>query len=299
MLLDTNETKTSSLYYVPLMLTESLLPYRGHHTHFTRKYQDTHITIQGGADDTGPLPLPSGVLGRRLLFHFITEAWLKRSSKIKIAGTQTILRDLNIKPSNAQRRALKKQIYYLSQMTIRVKTHFTLKDEKYEAYKGENIRVLKGLQIYNTDHPTQLTLFDSWIEFSPEFYELLLQLRKKHPPIAKEPVWKLTGALQMDLYCFLQRRLQNIELSFSNTGFTLTWEALYEQFGRGERPQDFRKMIKSALKKVVPVIKTHRAKFADNTPVRVIKSGLRLYHIPRQVEEVSRDRAGRIRNKTI
>ena len=100
MLLDTNESKTSSLYYVPLMLTESLLPYRGQHTHFTRKYQDTHITIQGGADDTGPLPLPSGVLGRRLLFHFITEAWLKRSSKIKIAGTQTILRDLNIKPSS-------------------------------------------------------------------------------------------------------------------------------------------------------------------------------------------------------
>ena len=57
----THETNYGDLLYVPLFLTESLLPYRGSHQSFTRTYQQTDITIQGGADRNGLIPLPTGV----------------------------------------------------------------------------------------------------------------------------------------------------------------------------------------------------------------------------------------------
>jgi hypothetical protein len=283
----THETNYGDLLYVPLFLTESLLPYRGSHQSFTRTYQQTDITIQGGADRNGLIPLPTGVIGRRLLLHFITQSWLQESPNVYIKGTSSLLTQLGIKHSATNKKNLKTQLNRLSMMMIRVRSHFTFPVAENEAFKNDNIRLMKSSQLYNLEHDHQPSLFQSWVHFSPEFYEMLCALKAKHPPILKEPLFGLSGPLQMDIYCFLQRRLQNENLMIKYGGQKLSWDNLYSQFGRGERKQDFKAMFTKALKKVLPKLKTHKVQFADNTPVRVLKDGIALYPIPKQVAPVT------------
>ena len=45
-------------------------------------------------------------------------------------------------------------------------------------------------------------------------------------------------------------------------------------------------MFRAALSKVLPALKTKSVRFADNQPVRVLKDGIVLNSIPRQVEPV-------------
>jgi hypothetical protein len=281
------EHQFGDLLYVPLFLTESLLPYRGTHQSFTRAYQNTDITIQGGADRTGLIPLPTGIIGRRLLLHFITQSWLEGSPEIKIRGASTLLTQFGIKHSHANKKNLKRQLYSLSMMMIRVRSHSTFDKADTEPFKVSNIRLMDSLNIYGIDEaPNQMCLFDSTVSFSPEFFDLLCELRQNHPPILRGALYGLTGPLQMDIYCFLQRRLQNENLMLKYGGQKLSWDNLYQQFGRGERRQDFQKMFRAALSKVLPALKTKSVRFADNQPVRVLKDGIVLNSIPRQVNPV-------------
>lgn len=272
-------SKKEELLYVPLFLTESLLPFRGKETFFTRSYMHTDITIQGGADRTGHLPLPSGIIARRLLFHFITEAWIQNSPKVGICGTQTLLKKLNISIKDRSRRALKKQVYYLSMMTMRIQEYVGIDGE---GFVNKNIPIMNGIEIYNWTAPEQLMLFRNSIEFSPQFFKLLQELKKNHPPIDKNVLWSITGPLQSDIYCWLQRRLQHPDTA---NGKSLSWDNLYDQFGRGQRVADFVYRFKSALKSVLPLIKyetygSQRREF----PVEITREGIVLYNIDKQVE---------------
>ena len=276
---DSKATDESSLLYVPLFLTESLLPFRSKETTFTRSYGNTNITIQGGADETGQLPLASGILARRLLFHFITQAWMKNSPKVNICGTQTLLKKLGINRNGHNRKSLKRQVYYLSMMTIRVKEYFGIDGE---SFRNRNIPLMNGIDIYNWTAPEQLMLFRNSVEFSPQFFALLQQLKEHHPPIDKKKMWSLTGPLQSDIYCWLQRRLQHPD---TLNGKNLSWEGLYDQFGRGQRMADFVYRFSRALERVIPVIKHECLEFQYvQEPVAISEDGITLYNVGQQVD---------------
>jgi hypothetical protein len=269
----------SPLLYVPLFLTESLLPFRSKETTFTRRYGKTNITIQGGADETGQLPLASGILARRLLYYFITQAWLKNSPKVNICGTQTLLKKLGVNVNNSSRRSLKKQVYYLSLMTIRIKEYIGVDGD---SFRNKNIPIMNGIEIYNWTAPEQLMLFRNHVEFSPQFFELLQRLRENHPPIDKNSMWSLTGPLQSDIYCWLQRRLQHPD---TLSGKFITWENLYGQFGRGQRMADFVYRFRRALVKVIPAIKNDVLEFEyKEDPVVILDDGIRLHNVGLQVD---------------
>ena len=76
----------------------------------------------------------------------------------------------------------------------------------------ENLRPMKGIRLYNLDMPEQLNLFSSYVEFSPEFYQLLVKLRKNHPPVDQQSLWNIDSALASYVYCWLQRRIQSPSL---------------------------------------------------------------------------------------
>ena len=125
-------------------------------------------------------------------------------------------------------------------------------------------------------------LFRNSVEFSPQFFSLLQELKEHHPPIDKSTMWGLTGPLQSDVYCWLQRRLQHHD---TLNGKRLSWELLYDQFGRGQRLADFVYRFKQALDKVIPVIKSDYLEFQyQQEPVQVFDDGIVLHNVGQQVD---------------
>lgn len=277
---------------LPLFLTESLLPLRAGPRVQTRAYQDCFITLQGGSLKGELIPLPSGIIGRRLLFYFITQAHSQQSSLIEIKGTQSLLTEIGVSPTASARRRIKRELVRLSKTFITIDS-FPWQDQEIkdglepEDFEGHNIRLMKGIRLFNVDKPEQLNLFNSFVEFSPEFYELLVQLYKHQPPIDKESLHSIDTPLATDLYVWLQRRVQNPKMFRS---VELNWNVIYGQFGRGEQMSKFKSSFRKAMEVASRYVKMPKApRFTYQEPAIVeTRTGVRINPGRQQVSSLKK-----------
>ena len=277
---------------LPLFLTESLLPLRSGPRVQTRAYQDCFITIQGGTIKGKDALLPSGIIGRRLLFYFITQAHSQKSPVIEISGTQSLLTEIGISHKGTARHRVKRELVRLSKTFITIDRFPWSQAVKgteidSESFEGHNFRIMKGISLYNVDKPEQLNLFKSRVEFAPEFYDLLVQLYNHHPPIDKESLWAIDSPLATDVYCWLQRKVCSPRVVGS---LELNWKVIYGQFGRGEQISKFKSAFRKAMKSASEQIKTYKTDpfTYDRPPIEETKSGIRINPQKQQVRELSK-----------
>ena len=126
-----------------------------------------------------------------------------------------------------------------------------------------------------------MSLFGSWLELSPEFWERLQQ--HKHQPIARDAVWSLSKPLAIDVYLWLQRRCQAADIK--EKGTLIRWEWLKEQFGRAGRLNKLKRDLIAAIEAAAPKLVRHEWDEMNNKPVvKITDDGVILRPIPRQVE---------------
>ncbi len=133
------------------------------------------------------------------------------------------------------------------------------------------------------DMTEQLNLFSSYVEFSPEFYQLLVKLRKNHPPVDQQSLWNIDSALASDVYCWLQRRMQSPSL---DKPCDLSWTIVYSQFGRGEQLSKFKISFTKALQTACEQIRVPSSKGIGAIPAAatVSNDGIRIYPAGQQVK---------------
>ena len=149
-----------------------------------------------------------------------------------------MLRDLGIKNSAKSKRRLKAELIRLSKMSISI-DYFP---DGEDTLRTANVRLIKSLELHGLQSDDQMSLWGSWLEFSPEFYETIIGL--SHQPIHKQAIWDLTAPLSIDIYMWLQRRTQTHKKS---SPLFLSWDQIYMQFGRGEQLSKFKASFKRAM----------------------------------------------------
>jgi len=230
---------------LPLVIQESLLPRRSGASVFHRRYGSTDITLSGGVSRGKRLPLPSGVISRRLLYWAITTARYNQSPKILCDGSPKFLENLNLSANAKRRRDLKIQLKRL------VHTSITIEEfGRYgESFSLDLVPLFDSMDFLHDD-TDQLRLFQSSIKFSDKFYNEIERL--PHQPINQDALFSLDSPLAMDIYLWAQRRTYNLKRDT-----TISWNLLYHQFKRPEETKpSFRRSFSKALDVVQSVMKT-------------------------------------------
>jgi plasmid replication initiation protein len=259
-----------ALLFLPLIAQESILPLRAGPKVAVRRYGNVSISIQGGVYDGEALPLPSGTMARRILFHAITKAWITQDAKVQLGGIREMLRDLGIKSSSKSKRRLKAELIRLSKMSIAI-DYFP---DGEDCLRSANVRLIQSLEIHGLQHDSQMSLLGSWLEFSPEFFETIRGL--SHQPVMRDAIWDLTSPLSIDVYIWLQRRAQTHRKS---EPLHLSWNHIYEQFGRGEQMSKFKLAFSAAVKSATGQMKDWGTK-----PAWTTTKGVYVTQAPPQVE---------------
>ena len=208
---------------LPLIIQESLLPRTQGATEFHRKYGNTDISLSGGVSKGKRLPLPSGIISRRLLYWAITTARYNKSPEIICDGSPTFLKNLNLGATARRRRDLKTQLKRLVHTSITIE-EFGRYDESFTL----DLVPMFDCVDFLVEDTNQLRLFQSSIRFSDKFYNEIERL--PHQPINQDALFSLDSPLAMDIYLWAQRRTYGLRKTT-----LIKWSLLYHQF---RRPQE-------------------------------------------------------------
>jgi hypothetical protein len=252
---------------LPLFMQESVFPLRSGPVVVTRSYGNVSLSLQGGVMNGEQLPIASGTMARRLMHYVVTAARVTGERKIHLGGVRKILKSINIAEKSSSKRRLKEELLRLTRTSITI-DFFADND----TLKSTNIRLFSSLELHGLNSDIQTSLFGSWIEFSPEFFRLITDA--VHQPVNKDAIWRLTSPLAIDVYLWLQRRCQTVP----SNGLTLTWDHVYEQFGRGEQLSKFKSAFRRAVQSA-----TAEMKGWGWEPCTCSKEGVHVRTAPQQV----------------
>jgi hypothetical protein len=252
---------------LPLFMQESVLPLSSGPVIVTRSYGNVSLSLQGGVMNGEQLPVASGTMSRRLMHYIVTKARLAGERRVHLGGLRKILKEINITEKSRSKKRLKEELLRLSKTSISV-DYFADND----TLRSTNIRLFSSLELHGLKSDVQTSLLGSWIEFSPEFYRLITD--QAHQPVNKDAIWRLTSPLAIDVYLWLQRRCQTVPAS----GLKLSWDQIYEQFGRGEQMSKFKFAFKRAVQSA-----TSEMKGWGWEPCTCSKEGVHVRTAPQQV----------------
>lgn len=259
---------------LPLVLQESLLPRTQGATEYTRHYGNVCISISGGVSKGNRIPLPSGLVARRILYWSITKARATASREVQIHGSPKFLQELNLTADARRRRALKTQLIRLVHTSITVE-EFPNPEKDEPSITIPSVPLFECLYlgdvIYTGTKEEQLPLFKSSIVFSERFYKSVVEL--PHQPINKEALFSLQSPLASDVYLWVQRRGQTI-----NYKQKFSWGSMYQQFAQPrETKSNFRKSFTNAINSINEVT----SKFSNSVGY-VSDTGFTLNALPQQ-----------------
>jgi hypothetical protein len=231
--------------------------------HFARQQGNMALDVTAGylRDPNGTAllqPIPFGPKARLILMHLCSEAIQQKSATIEIAETFTgFVRDMGYSDSGGKRgplTAFKEQLNALAACSMRLSVW------NGESVRTRNITPIDQMDLWLTSNPDQRSLWPSTVTFSPAMYDSL----KRHAlPLNAHVVRAFSAsARKLDLYFWLGWRIHNIDAPL-----TLSWAALYEQFGGANSdPRDFKRHFKHDLKEIKEVL--------ERLPARLSESGL-------------------------
>lgn len=235
---------------------------------FERRSGQTAIFLEAGhgPDAMGrmmPLPLPYGAHPRLLLIHMASEAVRTKDPVIDVGSSiRSFFARLNLSFDGPTLRHFKRQLHCLSA------SHMTLVFPKAGRIATAKVDPIERFDGWLSLDPSQKSLWKDTLELSPRFYETLIE---HAVPLNARAVHALQGsALSLDAYTWLAHRLCRVR---SETGVTLHWHSLREQFGQEYRePKNFKREFKKALGQALSVY--------PDAKVEVVSGGLKLHSSP-------------------
>lgn len=255
------EGEDPTVLYQHSVLCQNSMPYRdpGDETHlWQRRNGRVHLEIQAGrvlhpdTEEFVDVGLPFGPKPRLVLYHLNAEALRKQSPLIELEDSLTafVRRTLGLDPGGRNIRTVKQQLSRLAAADFRLGVKY---DERAVTIKGT---VIEGLELWTPKSDKQRVLWPSTVQFSPRYFESLME----HAiPLNEAAIARIAhSAMALDVYTWLAQRLHRV--SPERAAF-LPWTALKAQFGDGyARIRDFRRVFERTLRQVRAVYP--EAKFA-------------------------------------
>ncbi len=253
-LLANSKASLKDLRHVHSVLAIVGLPYErlpGDQQHFARQQGQMALDVTAGylRDANGAAvlqPVPFGPKARLILMHLCSQAILQKSATIEIADTFTgFVRDMGFSDSGGKRgplTAFKEQLNALAACSMRMSVW------NGESVRSRNISPIEQMDLWLTHNPAQRSLWPSTVTFSPAMYDSL----KRHAlPLNAHVIRAFAAsARKLDLYFWLGWRIHNID-----GPLTLSWAALYEQFGgTNANARDFKRHFKHDLAEIKEVL---------------------------------------------
>lgn len=262
--------------FLPTLIQESLLPLRTGPKKATRKYRDVDITVRAGAFQGRDLVLPAGAIARKLFHFLVTTANRHNSPRVDLVSMNHLIRTIGVTKSAKTVKRIKEELLCLSRMTIDVDRYKNI--DGIESAMGVTERVISKFSLNGVNQDGQLSLFGSWMELSPEFWERLQ--RHKFQPVMREAVWALSKPLAIDVYLWLQRRCQGKDVT--DAGKLIRWADVQEQFGRKGDLHQLKRDMTSAIDAAAPKLIRHG--WDNKKIVKITEDGLVIRPIPRQAQ---------------
>lgn len=198
-------------------------------------------------------PLPCGVKARLVLLYAVSEALRHRSPTVSLGRTASeFMERLKITRQGSEYRSFNAQLKALSAADVKLGVMFDGGISRTKAIPTfDHIDLLSR-------NPNQTTLWAKEIEFTPQFFESILE---HSVPLREEAVIALRGsAVALDVYSWLAHRLFRIK----GGGLTLRWEVLRQQFGQEYASLDnFKTKFRLALRQVLAVYPDARVEEAS------------------------------------
>ena len=255
----------SPILYQHSVLCQTCLPYRdpGEQIRlWSRRNGHARLEIQAGRafngaiDDFVDVGLPYGAKPRLVLYHLNAEALRTQSPYIELEDSLTafVKRTLGLDPKGRNIRTVKDQLTRLSAADFRIGTSH---DGRSITLKGS---VIEGFELWTVRDPRQRVFWPTTVQFSPRYFESLIQ---HAVPLNEVAISRLShNAMALDIYTWLAQRLHRIE---EGKGALVPWTALHEQFGHGYRDlRMFRRAFRSTLQQVKVVYPDARFELDGN-----------------------------------
>ena len=248
-----------SILYQHSVLCQTCMPYRDPGAE-TRAWQRSNgrvsLRIQAGnaydaSNDTWiDVGLPHGPKPRLVLYHLNAEALRTQSPMLELEDSLTafVKRTLGLDPGGRTIKTVKDQLTRLASADFRFGMG---QDGRSVTIKGS---VIDGFELWTPKDDRQRVLWPTTIQFSPTYFESLMQ----HAiPLNEEAVARLShSAMALDVYTWLAQRLHRID---SKKAALVPWVSLKQQFGYDYgRMVDFRRVFGRTLKQVKAVYKDAR-----------------------------------------
>ena len=251
-----------SMFFLPLLLTESWLPLRGTHEKYQRINRGIRISSSCDSYANGaPIGIPSGLLARRILLTLVSKSVIDKTPVIDVGSVSELLRDSGLVKSGKQVRRIQKTLFQLFMVNVKIWGTTSI-------HNGQMFEEM-GLDVEETKQE-KFSFIPKRVVFRDKFYKDVIE--GKSYPFLTEDILKANGALEHDILLWLLNR--QVKISKKSAEF-LGYGLLFHQFGQ---PNQSFKHFKSDFKKVVRVI---REKYERKLEVH--KNGLLLYNMPSRV----------------
>lgn len=242
--------------FMARQLVQATLPHKnpGDVRVWTRANGNLTLVIQPGwnAKENKSFGYPYGTIPRLLLFWITTEALVKKSTRLELGNSLAGFMDelgLSANTGGGKRgdaARLKDQMMRLLRATISFQQD--LKDGDREGMAFVDMKVSDaGVLWWNHKEPLQQTLWGSWLELTPRFYEAITA---NPVPVDMRALRALKRSpLALDLYSWLT--YEAFRAHRKGRSRFVSWGLLMKQLGTDYANEaDFRRKVKAALTKI-------------------------------------------------
>lgn len=248
--LDPDKTESA---FMARQLVQATLPHKnpGNITVWSRTNGGLTVSIQPGINVkkqkvTG---YPYGTIPRLLMFWLTTEAVRTNSRRIELGNNLAeFMEALGLNPKMGGKRSDVKRLQDQMRRLFHSRISFT------QASKGEawiNMQVTsKGMLWWDSNQPSQSTLWENWIEMGEEFFNAITSSPVPVDVRALKALKK--SPLALDLYAWATYTAYQTQKNGQSR--SVSWELLHEQFGAEYSDiKDFSKKAWRCLLKVQAV----------------------------------------------
>ncbi len=207
--------------------------------------------------------IPYGTIPRLLLFWITTEAVKTKSRRLELGTSlSAFMRELGLQPTGGRWGSiprLREHMKRLFRAKISFEVHHETGGDKGQTWLDMQVAP-KGELWWSHHQPDQASLWKSWIELGDSFFEAICAAPV---PVDVRALRALKNSpMALDLYAWLNYRSFTLERQGREQ--FIPWRGLAQQLGSSYSDiKDFRKNVKSAIRKILTVMPGLHLEFAN------------------------------------
>lgn len=255
--------------YMATPLVQATLPHSdpGNVPLYVRRNGNLTFSIQPGADPRRGelLGLPYGSLPRLLLYWITTEAKRTGSPTLELGpNLRQFMLEIGLNPNNggairSDARRLTEQMRRLFRARLSISYEINRPAQRGEGWLDMQVAP-RGHLFWDPRDPGQETLWGSWIELDPKFFELVMRSAVPMDTHALKALKR--SPLALDLYAWSTYATD--QANRMSKPRSVAWKLLQQQFGSEyANPKDFKRKAKAAFAKIVAVYPGLRMQFVQ------------------------------------